>query len=262
MADAATWSSKLNIWVTGAGSGIGEALVRRLIAEGHFVIISGRNRAPLLAIQQAAPTHVKVLDCDVGNDQSMVSAASDLQEITDQLDLVIACAGTCEYDEGLTLDIDSYRRVFDANFFGLVNTLRASLPLLGGSRAPVFVAVGSLSSVIGFPRAEAYGASKAAVDYFTQAVRADTSLTSLRTVLVRPGFIDTPLTRKNDFDMPFLMAPEKAAERILSGVKAGRHRIDFPRRLSWPLRLLRFFSPVWFRLIAPRMTRIQKLRKA
>ncbi|WP_051686860.1 SDR family oxidoreductase [Microbulbifer sp. HZ11] len=261
MADSVQWTDKLSIWITGAGSGIGAALARQLIAEGHFVIISGRTRAPLLTIQQSAPKRVRVLDCDVGDDRSMAASGELLGEVTDQLDLVIACAGTCEYDDGLTLDSASYRRVFDTNFFGVVNTLRVALPLLASSRAPVFVAVGSLSSLVGFPRAEAYGASKAAVDYFLQSVRADTSLVPLRTVLVRPGFIDTPLTRANDFEMPFLMNPEQAARRILRGLEKKKSIIDFPRRLSWPLRLLRCCSPVWFRLIAPRLTRIRHLRR-
>ncbi|GAB2519312.1 SDR family NAD(P)-dependent oxidoreductase [Microbulbifer agarilyticus] len=261
MSDSQQWCSKLNIWVTGAGSGIGAALVRLLVEEGHYVIISGRRREPLLTLQKAAPKRIRVLACDVGQDDSIAEAGATLREITDQLDMVIACAGTCEYDDGLTLDIKSYRRVFDANFFGVVNTLRESLPLLSNSREPVFVAVSSLSSVVGFPRAEAYGASKAAVDYFMQALRADTANVCLRTVLVRPGFIDTPLTQENDFDMPFLMTAEQAAKRILIGLKGNASVIDFPKRLSWPLRLLGTLSPIWFNLIAPRMTRIRTLRK-
>lgn len=252
---------KMTVWVTGASSGIGAALVRALVAEGHFVIISGRNRESLLALQKPAPKLMKVLCCDVGDDTVMAEAGAALRGITDQLDLVIACAGTCEYDDDLSLDIASYRRVFDANFFGVVNTLREALPLLATARAPVFVAVGSLSSLVGFPRAEAYGASKAALQYFMDSLRADTSHVSLHTVLARPGFIDTPLTRENDFDMPFLMAPDAAAKRILEGIRNHKRVIDFPRRLSWPLRFLGAVRPLWFGLCAPRMTRIRKLRR-
>lgn len=262
MADDTDLSHKKTIWITGAGSGIGEALVRRLVADGHFVIISGRNRDTLLKVQKPSPKLVRVLSCDVGDDESMSRAAAELGEITDQLDMVIACAGICEYDDNLTLDIGSYRRVFDANFFGVVNTLRSALPLLARSRAPVFAAVGSLSSVVGFPRAEAYGASKAALQYFMDAVRADTCHLPLRTVLIRPGFIETPLTAENDFNMPFMMSAEQAADRILAGLEGRKAVIDFPRRLSWPLRLLGLLRPLWFGWCAPRMTRIKKLRSA
>lgn len=254
-------AAKKTIWVTGASSGIGGALVQKLVKDGHFVIISGRNPEPLLALQQSEPKLIKVLTCDVGDDVSMEQAGQAIADITDQLDLVIACAGTCEYDDDLTLNVDLYRRVFNTNFFGVVNTLRQALPLLSNSRTPVFAAVGSLSSVVGFPRAEAYGASKAALNYFIDAVRADTAQTNLRTVLVRPGFVDTPLTQSNDFNMPFMMTPEQAADRILQGLASNRSVIDFPHRLSWPLRMLSVLRPVWFRICAPRMTRIKKLRK-
>ncbi|WP_160153490.1 SDR family oxidoreductase [Microbulbifer sp. ALW1] len=250
------------VWVTGASSGIGRALVKRLAADGHYVIVSSRNREALLDLQLGHAKLIRVLDCDVGSDTSMVEAQRRLEEITDELDLVIACAGICEYDDNLSLDLTSYRRVFDANFFGVVNTLRVAKPLLANSRQPVFAAVGSLSSVVGFPRAEAYGASKAALEYFIQSVRADTSKVSLRPVLIRPGFIETPLTTQNDFKMPFLMSADAAAERILVGLERKQSVIDFPRRLSWPLRLLNLLSPLWYRLCAPRITRIRKLRKA
>lgn len=249
------------IWVTGASSGIGRALALRLAEQNNFVIASSRGRDALAELQQTSPKRIRILDCDVGADEQMEQTAARLAEMTDHLDMVIACAGTCEYDDNLQLDSASYRRVFDANYFGVVNTLRCALPLLADSRAPVFAAVGSLSSVVGFPRAEAYGASKAALAYFLDAVRADACRTNLRVVHIRPGFIDTPLTERNDFDMPFLMTPEQAAERIERGLAASKHTIDFPRRLSWPLRFLGFFRSLWFRFCAPRMTRIRSLRK-
>ena len=250
-----------NIWVTGASSGIGRALVLRLAERNNFVVVSSRNREALLDLQKAAPTRIRVLDCDVADDADMQRAGEELTGITDQLDLVICCAGTCEYDNDLQLDIASYRRVFDVNFFGAVNSLRLALPLLANGKAPVFAAVGSLSSVVGLPRAEAYGASKAALAYFLDAVRADASHLPLKVVHIRPGFIDTPLTESNDFAMPFLMTVEQAAERIERGLVQGKHRIDFPRRLSWPLRFLGFFRFLWFRYCAPRMTRIRAMRK-
>lgn len=250
------------IWVTGASSGIGRALAVRLAANNNFVIVSSRGRESLLELQKAAPKHIRVLDCDVGQDAAMDEAGARLAELTDHLDIVIACAGTCEYDDNLQLDGASYRRVFDANFFGVVNTMRQALPLLANSKCPVFAAVGSLSSVVGFPRAEAYGASKAALGYFLDSVRADAARVPLRVVHIRPGFIDTPLTESNDFDMPFLMTAEDAAERIERGLERGHQVIDFPRRLSWPLRFFGFFKSLWFRYCAPRMTRIHSLRKS
>ncbi|MCO1336042.1 SDR family NAD(P)-dependent oxidoreductase [Microbulbifer sp. OS29] len=250
------------LWVTGASSGIGRALVLRLAKQNNFVIASSRRFDALVELQKTAPNHIQILDCDLSDDQEVQALPQRLADLTDHLDMVVACAGTCEYDNDLQLDLAMYRRVFDANFFALINTLRCALPLLAASRKPVFAALGSLSSVVPFPRAEAYGSSKAALAYFLESVRADTSLTPLRVVHIRPGFVATRLTQGNDFGMPFLMSPEQAAEHIERGLCGAGHTIDFPRRLSWPLRFLGFFSTLWFRFFAPKMTRIRALRKS
>lgn len=249
------------LWITGASSGIGRALVLRLVQQNNFVIVSSRRFDALAELQRMAPNLIRILDCDLSDDEAMPGVGRRLSDLTDHLDMVIACAGTCEYDDDLKLDVAMYRRVFDANFFALINTLRSALPLLAASRSPVFAALGSLSSAVPFPRAEAYGSSKAALAYFLESVGADTSLTPLRVVHIRPGFVDTRLTQRNDFEMPFLMSPEQAAERIERGLCGAGHTIDFPKRLSWPLRFLGFFKSAWFRFCAPKMTRIRTLRK-
>ncbi|WP_226648589.1 SDR family NAD(P)-dependent oxidoreductase [Microbulbifer variabilis] len=250
------------LWITGASSGIGRALVLRLADHNNFVIASGRRREALAELQQFAPTRIRILDCDVADDSATASTFERLKDLTDHLDGVIACAGTCEYDNDLQLETAMYRRVFDANFFGVVNTLRCALPLLAASTSPLFAALGSLSSVVPFPRAEAYGSSKAALDYFLASVRADTCHTDLKVVLVRPGFVDTPLTAQNDFAMPFLISAERAAEFIEEGLARGKSVIDFPLRLSLPLRFLGFFRSLWFRFCTTKISRIRTLRKS
>jgi len=249
------------VWVTGASSGIGRALALRLASHNNFVIASGRRLEALAELQKHSPQQIHTLDCDVADDSAMRAVPSRLSELSDHLDMVIACAGTCEYDNDLQLDSAMYRRVFDVNFFGVINTLRSALPLLSVSTAPVFAALGSLSSVVPFPRAEAYGSSKAALDYFLESVRADSCHTNLKLVCIRPGFVDTPLTARNDFEMPFLVSPERAAKTIETGLAKNKSIIDFPRRLSWPLRFLGFFRFIWFRFCTPKISRIRTLRK-
>ncbi|MFA0792535.1 SDR family NAD(P)-dependent oxidoreductase [Microbulbifer echini] len=249
------------LWITGASSGIGRALVLRFVAHNNVVIASGRRREALEELQQIAPARIHVLDCDVADDQSMAAISERLRALTDHLDTVIACAGTCEYDDDLQLENAMYRRVFDVNFFGVVNTLRCALPLLAISQSPLFAALGSLSSVVPFPRAEAYGSSKAALDYFLASVRADVCHTNLKVVLIRPGFVETPLTAENDFSMPFLISAERAAKYIEEGLARGASTIDFPHRLSLPLRFLGFFRSLWFRFCTTKISRIRTLRK-
>ena len=180
-----------------------------------------------------------------------------LKSKTDYCDIVLCCAGVAEYEDDLTFDVDMYRRVFDVNFFAVVKTLKAALPLLKKSEGRAqFVAVGSLSSLIGFPRAEAYGASKAALDYFMAALKADFVNLPVDTTIVRPGFVKTALTDKNDFDMPFLVSAERAAEDIVEGIAKRKDTIEFPKRLSWIIRTMARVKLLWYKLIAPKMTRI------
>lgn len=251
------------VWVTGASSGIGKALVGQLVAAGNFVIVSGRNKDALCKLATQFGGKVKPLVFDVSCADSMASVASQLTNITDYLDCVIACAGVCEYVDDLDFDSKLYERVFETNFLGVIRTLELAKPLLDKSKtAPQFVAVGSLSSVLPFPRAQAYGAAKAALEYFVKVARIDLSHQRLDVSLVRPGFVATALTSNNDFSMPFLLTPDAAAKRIVDGVRKRKAIIDFPRRLSWPLRFLGLFDGLWVRFVGPRLTRMKTNTKS
>ncbi len=246
------------VWVTGASSGIGQALVRQLIAEGNFVIASGRNKEALYQLASELGNKLKPFVFDVANAAAVADAKRELAEISDYLDCVIACAGVCEYEDDLNFLPELYERVFETNFLGVVRTLHIAKPLLARSeQRSYFVAVGSLSSVLPFTRAEAYGASKAALEYFVKAASIDLAPSHIDIRLVRPGFIATPLIKTNDFPMPFLMTPEQAATRILKGLKSRKLIIDFPRRLSWPMRFLSLFEGFWCAVIAPKTIRIR-----
>jgi NAD(P)-dependent dehydrogenase (short-subunit alcohol dehydrogenase family) len=247
------------IWITGASSGIGEALAQQLCAMGNFVIISARNQSRLQQMVLAAGGRMSALPLDLAaGDEEIKSAGARLRDITDYLDVVICCAGTCEYEDRLDFDPAMYQRVMEVNFLGVIKTLHLAMPLLKKSKnSPCVVAIGSLSSAVPFPRAEAYGASKAALEYFIKTLQTDTVHTPLRAILVRPGFVATEMTEKNDFSMPFLLSAEKAAAIIIRGIKSGKLQIDFPRRLSWPLRLAGLCFGLWRRWVAPRITRIR-----
>ncbi|MDQ2076801.1 SDR family oxidoreductase [Marinimicrobium sp. ABcell2] len=246
--------SNKTILITGASSGIGRALVHELAKERNFLIVSGRSEAKLLALAEEVSAPMLLLPMDVADEAQMLAAEKRLKVQVDSLDLVIMCAGTCEYQDGWQVNPSLHRRVFDTNYFGAVNTVRMALPLLKNSQsAPRLVGVGSLSSLVPFPRAEAYGASKAALDYFLESLRVDVAPIKVAVTMVRPGFVDTPLTRSNDFDMPFLMAPEVAAKTILRGIAKGKNTIHFPLKLSLTLGFFRVFHGFWSRIVAPKL---------
>ncbi|MFL1453721.1 SDR family NAD(P)-dependent oxidoreductase [Marinobacter sp. GN3S48] len=230
-----------NIWITGAGSGIGEAVSRALLEQGHRLILTGRRREPLEAIQAVAPDRVTVAPADTTDQQQLGSIAPRLESHGD-LNMAILNAGTCEYLEVSHYSSDVIANNLHTNMTGTARCLDIALPALRRTRAKgcpaTLVIVSSSAWWFPFGRAEGYGASKAALSYFAYALRADLAAEGIDVVVVSPGFVKTPLTDRNDFPMPFLVTADDAARRIVNGLARGRHDIAFPKRFTWTLRLL------------------------
>ena len=249
-----------SIWLTGASSGIGYALAKLLIENNNFVVVSARTQAKLEPLKTLGGDRVSIVTMDVADSESMKSAADRIGQHTDHLDMVIVCAGTCEYDDGPDLNIDMYRRVMQTNYFGAVETIHTALPFLKRSEQKAqIIGVSSLTTVAPFPRAEAYGASKAALEYFLLSLKVDLTPQGIDVFVVRPGFVDTPLTQKNDFEMPFLINSEQAAKAIVDGIAKGKTMIDFPKRMSYLLRTLNYCSSFWFKVVAPKLRKSDTL---
>lgn len=246
--------SNKTIWITGASSGIGLDLVKLLANARNYIYISARSEDKLLALKAQFPDNIFVLPMDVGDSASILNADVTLRQHTDQLDMLISCVGMCEYDDVPTLQAAQYERLTRVNYLGTVETVRVALPLLRKStNKPHIVAISSLAALVPFPRAAAYGASKAALEYFLQSLKVDIASDNISVSIVRPGFVDTPLTQKNDFDMPFLMPSDQAAKYIIKSVRRRKLFIDFPKKMSIPLKIMRFLpSFFWMRICAPK----------
>ncbi|WP_323884954.1 SDR family NAD(P)-dependent oxidoreductase [Aeromonas hydrophila] len=229
------------VLITGATSGIGFQLALDYRRAGWQVWGCGRDGERLLALGRHGITPLQF----DGRDASAVSeAAASLPRV----DLVILNAGNCEYmDVAEGFDGALFARVIETNLIATGHALAAFLPLLGaGGRLAI---VSSSVSWLPLPRAEAYGASKAALDYLADTLRLDLAGKGIGVTLIRPGFVQTPLTAKNDFPMPCLVTVEEASRAIMAGLTAGRHQIHFPRRFIWLLRLLGALpTGLWLRL--------------
>ena len=240
------------IWITGASSGLGRSLALQLAGQGNRVIASARNQAELDKLAEL-DANIVPLPCDITDEQAMASLGPLIEEISPRLDQVILNAGNCEYLDFPDPDWSAVRRVMEVNFFGTVNCVKLALPLLRQSNSdrPHVVAIVSQVTAAPFPRAEAYGASKAAMRYFFDSLRMDLAADDIDVTVVNPGFVDTPLTRKNDFPMPFLMQVEEAAERIVRNIQSRPRHYSFPLRLSVLLSLSRFLPGVWQKMVGP-----------
>lgn len=245
------------IWITGASSGLGAALAQQLAQQGNRVILSARDADKLQEIARTLPGSA-VLPFDIGATDQVDSTRLQLTALTERIDRVILNAGTCEYLDIDTPDWQMMPRLMATNYAGLINSLAAAFDLLKRAARPHIVGIGSLAIRAPFPRAEAYGASKAAVGYFLEALRIDVARFNIDVTHVLPGFIDTPLTRRNDFPMPFILSAEKAAARIIAALEQRPYEYAFPRRLSAVLWLARRCPRLWQRLLQNNSTSSSK----
>ncbi|MNV73100.1 D-beta-hydroxybutyrate dehydrogenase [compost metagenome] len=151
---------------------------------------------------------------------------------------MILNAGTCEYVDVQTFEAAMIERVVRANLFSASYCIEAALPLLRLGREPHLVGIGSAVTYLPLPRAAAYGASKAGMRYLLEALRLDLAAEGIAVTLVSPGFVDTPLTQKNDFPMPMRWPLDKAARHIAERLEQRPYEIAFPGPFIAILRLL------------------------
>lgn len=226
------------IWLTGASTGIGEALVHALQARCQHLFITARNVEQLQTL--AEPYHnVTALAADITDIAQLQQVADHISARFGRLDTVIANAGTCEYVDVDAFDHRLFERVFNTNFMGLVNTVEVALPLLRNSTRGYLTAVSSSVTYLAMPRAQAYGASKAAMTHFMACMKADLVHQGIDVSIISPGFVKTPLTDQNDFPMPMRISAEDAAQAIIKGLEKRTWDIHFPKRFT---RLLKFMG--------------------
>ena len=254
------WPTPQRIWLTGATSGIGEAVANQLLDEGHQVVLSARS-ADKLSTLYGERADAIALPLDISDRKAVMAAAQQIASTLGALDIVLLNAGTCEYLDTQHFDMALVERVFNANLYGTLYCVEAALPLLRCARREgrpaLLAATSSASAYLPLPRAEAYGASKAAISYFLESLRLGLNQEGIRVSLIHPGFVKTPLTDQNDFPMPMQISADKAATAMLNGLAKGKLDVHFPRRFTYLVKLLGILPPRLRHIIGLRMTRSQ-----
>ncbi|HWO94169.1 MAG TPA: SDR family NAD(P)-dependent oxidoreductase [Dehalococcoidia bacterium] len=228
------------VWLLGASSGIGAALVPELTRAGAKLAISARREDALQRVAERWGTTqrpIVVKPLDVTERYATDRAADELRQLWGAIDVLIYGAGDWEVTDVARFDVDAIERQIMVNYVGLVRAVGAVLPAMLERRRGQIVGIASLSGYRGLPRAEAYGSTKAAANVFLQSLRIDTRHSGISVTTVNPGFVRTRLTAKNDFPMPFLLTPQQAARSIVLGIRRDKAEVHFPLRLSVPLKL-------------------------
>lgn len=227
-------------WLVGASEGLGRALAHEMSAAGVEVVVSARNQERLDELVRELSNPAQAVAVDV-SDREAVEAAADA---IGPVDGVVYLAGVYWPMKAQEWDNARAEQMAEINYLGASRVVGAVLPNMIERGAGHVVLTGSLSGFRGLPGAIGYGASKAAVMYLAESMRADLGSGPIKVQVVNPGFIKTRLTDKNDFKMPFIMEPEEAARLMFEHMQSNRFKTSFPRVFSWFFRGSQFF-PDW-----------------
>ncbi|RYV02349.1 short-chain dehydrogenase [Shewanella sp. OPT22] len=231
------------VMITGATSGIGEALVELYYQTGFSVIACGRNKGKLLQLKKRFSA-IQCLQFDITQPEEVMQAAADVSKV----DILLLNAGDCRYiDNAYHFDAGAFKHNISTNLLSVGDLLGSFLPKMDAGSRLVFIS--SIATQLPFPRAEAYGASKAGLDYLANSLRLDLKSVGVDVTLVHPGFVKTPLTHKNNFFMPFIVDAQMAAKRIYQGVQSRKDYVHFPRRFTYLLKLISLLPKSWWQRI-------------
>jgi short-subunit dehydrogenase len=245
------------VFITGASSGIGQALAARFHAQGWRLALVARREAEMRAwarSQGIGESALQVYAADVRDITAITAAGRACIQQQGLPQVVIANAGiSAGIDSALIEDLEVMRATLDTNNLGLAATFQPFIEPMRRRRAGTLVGVASVAGIRGLPGHAAYCASKAAVIAYCESLRGECRPFGVRVVTIVPGYIDTPLTRGNPYPMPFLMRPERFAATAMHAIVAGRSYRVIPWQMGVVAKLLRLLPNALFdRLLAGR----------
>ena len=244
-------------FITGASSGIGQALAARYYRAGFDLALVARRGADTAAWAQAQgldPQRWRVYAADVAQTDSIVAAARECIAQQGLPDVVIANAGiSVGMDTAEREDIEVMARTFATNNIGLAATFHAFVAPMRARGSGALVGIASVAGIRGLPGHGAYCASKAAVISYCESLRGELRGSGVKVVTISPGYVDTPLTQGNRYGMPFLMKAEDFAEAAFRTIERGTSYRVIPWQMGVVAKLLRMLpNPVFDRLLAGR----------
>ncbi len=225
------------VWITGASSGIGMELAKLYSAQGWRVAVSARNEEELNKLAEQLP-NCAAFPCDVTKAKNVNETITAIESDFAPIALAILNAGIYLPTAIPHFDAKSFKRTFDVNVGGVINCLDALIPLMLERNFGQIASVASVAGFNGLPTSAAYGATKAALLNMSESLAIEYAPYNLYFSVIAPGFVETPLTDKNRFSMPFILTVNDASQRIIDGLSKGTFLIAFPKRFVFILRML------------------------
>ncbi len=245
------------VFITGASSGIGQALAVRYARAGYQLALVARRASEVdgwARAQGIAAERVRVYAADVRDVASITGAGRTCLAEQGLPDVVIASAGiSVGFDTAEYADLEQMRATFETNNLGLAGTFQPFVRGMRERRSGTLVGIASVAGIRGLPGHGAYCASKAAVISYCESLRGECRPFGVKVVTIGPGYVDTPLTQRNRYKMPFLMQPGAFADKAYDAIAAGVSYRVIPWQMGVLAKLLRALPDSLFdRLLAGR----------
>lgn len=238
------------VFITGASSGIGQALALRFHREGYRLALVARRTSEMKSWASAQGINTdsyEIYSADVSMPASIMAAGQECIARQGLPDVVIANAGiSVGMDTAVRADIDVMARTFAINNIGMAATFQPFVDGMVQRRGGTLVGIGSVAGIRGLPGHGAYCASKAAVISYCESLRGEMRPQGVRVVTISPGYVDTPLTRQNRYGMPFLMQADDFAARAYKAIAAGASYRVIPWQMGVVAKLLRLLPNALF----------------
>jgi short-subunit dehydrogenase len=212
------------VWVTGASTGIGADICKQLAGDGVVVAASARNADALAALG----ANIKAYPLDVTDADKVAATFAQIEKDLGPIDLIIAGAGTYSAVTAAEIKPELFKRMLDVNYLGVIHVLAAALPAFRGRRSGHISWIASVAGYRGLPKASAYGPTKAALINLAESLKPELDGDGVKVSVINPGFVRTPMTAQNDFEMPFLMEPAEAARATIAGLAKGKFEVAYP----------------------------------
>jgi short-subunit dehydrogenase len=239
------------VFITGASSGIGQALALRFFQAGWRLALVTRHRTDVIeswaAVNSIGADSFQIYSADVADLDSIFAASQQCLQNQGLPDLVIASAGvSIGMDSAIREDMAVMAQTFATNNTGLAATFQPFIAAMSQRGCGTLVGIASVAGIRGLPGHAAYCASKAGVIAYCESLRGELRSAGVKVLTICPGYIDTPLTRKNKYAMPFLMPVKDFAEQSYAAILAGSSYSVIPWQMGLVAKLLRVLPNVVF----------------
>lgn len=236
-----------NAVIFGASQGIGKALALEYSKSGASIVLLSKNPEQLKTVCteiSSAGSKCFEKSCDITNIEDVKQGLQFAMDMLGSIELVIINSGVGGPNWMSSFSSRQFKDTFAVNTFGIAHVLEGVLPIMRKQGFGTIAGITSLADVRGYGGSSSYSSSKAAGSILLEAARVELKKENIKIITVRPGFVKTAMTDKNEFKMPLLMQPDKAARIIRKGIESGRSIVQFPLPTVMATRFIKFL-PNW-----------------